>query len=155
MISHSWTSHRKRIMSVTNIWPSVIWLPTKSFPLLTSSEKSGGWWEFLLSPVHCSVNAPVKSLWDRSSWQGQLACRGCLRCDDSAIKHQNDGNRGCTSCPGETNTHYTSGHQHGDHGHQVACKDPWLTWTSVLKITQPAACSLKWQKLKLHIFKNV
>lgn len=93
-------------LPITNIWPSVIWLPTKSFPLLTSSEKCGCWWPFFLSPVHHSVNAPVKSLWDwRSQW-GRPASRSWALCDDSAIKHQRDGNTGCTSCPGQTNTHW-------------------------------------------------
>lgn len=91
---------------MTNIWPSVIWLPTKPFPLLTSSEKCGCWWSFFLSPVHQSVNAPVKSLWDWRSQRGRPASRSWALCDDSAIKHQRDGNTGCTSCPGQTNTHW-------------------------------------------------
>lgn len=101
-------SHQLNIPSlpITNIWPSVIWLPTKSFPLLTSSEKCGCWWPFFLSPVHHSVNAPVKSLWDWRSQRGRPASRSWALCDDSAIKHQRDGNTGCTSCPGQTNTHW-------------------------------------------------
>lgn len=54
-------SHQLNIPSLI-FGPGVIWLPTKSFPPLTSSEKYGRRWPSFPSPVHHSVNAPVKSL---------------------------------------------------------------------------------------------